>query len=105
MPFLGLDPRGFGRNHDIDLKALTEFDFPTHVRIHIGAVAGIKSEAGACHASQGGMQMRRGLMGFVTRAMGRYESFMRAYPPVDGKAPVLPDLFAGLDRAAIGLKP
>ena len=29
MPFLGIDPRRFGRNHDIDLKALTEFEFPS----------------------------------------------------------------------------
>jgi LmbE family N-acetylglucosaminyl deacetylase len=94
MPLLGIDPRRFGRNRDIDLKALTEFDFPVHVRINIAPVAAAKSQAGACHASQGGMQMRRGLMGLVTGLMGGNESFMRAYPPVQGKVRVLADLFA-----------
>ena len=33
MPIFGMDPRRFGRNKDVDLKALVEFDFPVHVRI------------------------------------------------------------------------
>ncbi len=96
MPFFGVDPRKFGRNKDIDLKALTEFKFPTHVRIDIGTVSKIKAEAGACHASQGGIQMRRGLMGFVTRALGENENYMRAQPPVGGKHRVARDLFEGV---------
>jgi LmbE family N-acetylglucosaminyl deacetylase len=96
MPLVGADPRRWGRNKDIDLKALTEFDFPTHVRINIRPVAKIKSEAGACHASQGGLQMRRGLMGIVTRYMGNHENFMRAYPPVNGRHRIHADLFEGI---------
>ena len=96
MPLFGVNPRRFGRNHDIDLKALTEFEFPVHVRINIATVAAAKSEAGACHASQGGMQMRRGVMGLVTRLMGQNESFMRAYPPVRSGYRVSKDLFAGI---------
>jgi hypothetical protein len=52
-----------------------------------------KREAGACHASQGGILMRRGLMGFATRALEKYENYMRVYPPVNGKTKVVKDLF------------
>jgi LmbE family N-acetylglucosaminyl deacetylase len=94
MPIFGVNPRKFGRNKDVDLKALTEFDFPVHVKINIRPVSKVKAEAGACHASQGGVQMRRGVMGLVTRLMGEYEDFMRAYPPVNGSHRVTHDLFA-----------
>lgn len=96
MPLLGMDPTRFGRNHDIDLKALTQFDFPVHVRMNIASVAARKASAAACHASQGGAQMRRGLMGVVTRLIGENESFMRAFPPVQGRLRVQNDLFAGI---------
>jgi LmbE family N-acetylglucosaminyl deacetylase len=96
MPLVGVDPTRYGRNRDIDLKALTEFDFPVHVRINITAVAAAKRAAGACHASQGGIQMRSGLMGMIMRVMGANESFMRAFPPVRGQSKVLNDLFAGI---------
>ena len=66
MPLVGVDPRRFGRNKDIDLKALTAFDFPVDVRIDTRSVAAVKTAASACHASQGGTAMRHGLMGFVT---------------------------------------
>ena len=82
MPLFGKDPTKFGRNGDINLKELAEVDFPVHVRMHTKSVADIKTRASAQHASQGGMQMRRGLMGFVSRVFGEREDFMRAYPPV-----------------------
>lgn len=93
MPILGMNPRKFGRNNDVDLVALTEYHFPTHVKIDIRTVAEIKREAGECHASQGGIQMRRGLMGFVSRFFGEHEDYMRAYPPVNGNGKVANDLF------------
>jgi LmbE family N-acetylglucosaminyl deacetylase len=96
MPIVGVNPRKFGRNKDIDLKALVEFDFPTHAKINISSVSQVKAEAGACHASQGGVQMRRGLMGVATRLMGEYENFMRAYPLVNGNFRVEKDLFEGI---------
>lgn len=96
MPIFGADPRRFGRNKDIDLKALTEFEFPVHVRIDTSSVAAVKAEAGACHASQGGIQMRGGLMGLAVRMMGGSESYMRAFPPVAGKFKVHQDLFDGI---------
>jgi LmbE family N-acetylglucosaminyl deacetylase len=82
MPLVGIDPRHFGRNKDVDLNALVDFDFPVHVRVDTHAASAAKVAASLCHASQGGAQMRRGLMGFVTRFFGEHEDYMRAYPPV-----------------------
>jgi LmbE family N-acetylglucosaminyl deacetylase len=96
MPLFGMDPTRWGRNKDIDLKSLAEVEFPTHARIDIQKVVETKREAGACHASQGGILMRRGLMGFATRTLEKHESYMRVYPPVNGKTKVVKDLFEGL---------
>ncbi|RPJ21232.1 MAG: GlcNAc-PI de-N-acetylase [Chloroflexi bacterium] len=94
MPLLGKDPSKWGRNGDINLKELAEVEFPVHVRLDITPVAEIKREAGAQHASQGGVGMRRGLMGFVTRLFGEKEDYMRAYPPIeDGPYKIAKDLF------------
>ena len=96
MPLIGKDPTKFGRNGDINLKELAEVDFPVHVRIHTKSVSDIKTKASAQHASQGGIQMRRGLMGFVTRLFGEREDFMQAYPPVAGDFKRKNDLFEGI---------
>lgn len=94
MPLFGKDPTKFGRNQDVNLKELAEVDFPVHVRVDISPVAEIKHEAGAQHASQGGVGMRRGLMGFITRLFGEREEYMRAYPPVaDRRYRISTDLF------------
>lgn len=94
MPLTGKDPTKWGRNGDINLKELAEVDFPVHVRLNVRSVARIKEKAGAQHASQGGVGMRRGLMGFVTRLFGEKEDFMRAYPPVEnGRLKIARDLF------------
>lgn len=95
MPLVGKNPRKWGRNGDIDLTELI-VDFPVHARIDIRPVEAIKAEAGAQHASQGGVGMRRGLMGFITKVFGEKESYMRAYPPVNGKMRVQSDLFDGI---------
>ncbi|MBN1452034.1 MAG: PIG-L family deacetylase [Anaerolineales bacterium] len=96
MPLFGMDPRRWGRNKDIDLKSLVDVECPTHTRIDIRDVVETKREAGACHASQGGILMRRGLMGLATRALEKHEEYMRAYPPVNGKTKVFKDLFEGI---------
>jgi LmbE family N-acetylglucosaminyl deacetylase len=93
MPLFGKDPRKFGRNGDINLKELAEVDFPVHVRLNIRSVTEAKRKASECHASQGGMQMRRGLMGFITRVFGEREDYMRAHPPVGGSFKRKSDLF------------
>ena len=97
MPLFGLDPRRWGRNKDIDLKSLAEVEFPIHARIDIRGVIETKREAGACHASQGGLLMRRGLMGLATRALEKHEDYMRIYPPANGKTKMVKDLFEGIN--------
>jgi LmbE family N-acetylglucosaminyl deacetylase len=95
MPLFGRDPHKFGRNGDVDLVALTGDEFPVHATIDYSPVARRKAEASACHASQGGVGMTQGLIGWAMRFTGARESFMRAYPPpVNGKREH--DLFAGV---------
>lgn len=96
LSLTGKDPTKWGRNGDINLKELAEVEFPVHVRLDIRSVSEIKKQAGAQHASQGGVGMRRGLMGFVTRVFGEKEDYMRAYPPVNGRFRKKHDLFDGL---------
>lgn len=95
MPLFGRDPKKFGRNGDIDLTDLL-VDFPIHVRLDLRSVSQIKSHASEQHASQGGGQMRRGLMRFITRFMGDREDYMRAYPTVNGSFKRQRDLFDGI---------
>lgn len=94
MKLFGRDPRKFGRNGDIDLQSIAEVDFPTHAKINIRSVDSIKAAAGACHASQGGVGMRKGFMGFFTKLFGEHEEYMQAYPPVSPGWKVKKDLLA-----------
>lgn len=94
MPFFGKDPTKFGRNGDIDMKSIAEVNFPTHARIDIRDVEGVKAAASACHASQGGAGMRRGIMGLFIKLFGEKEEYMQAYPPVIGPFRIKTDLFS-----------
>jgi len=96
MPLFGKDPTKFGRNGDINIKELADFSFPIHVRLNVRSAVDAKRRASECHASQGGMQMRRGLMGFITRIFGEREDYMRAYPPVQNEFKRGSDLFDGI---------
>ena len=96
MPLIGRDPAKWGRNGDIDLRQLAEVDFPVNVRLDIRKVAEIKREAGVQYASQGGIQMRHGLMGMVIRIFGGNEDFMQAYPILDFPDRRKSDLFDGI---------
>ncbi len=93
LRLLGKDPRKWGRNGDIDLQAIAEVHFPTHAKIDIRSVLDEKEAASVCHSSQGGRQMRRGVIGWFTRLMGEHEDYMRAYPPVGKGERVRRDLF------------
>jgi LmbE family N-acetylglucosaminyl deacetylase len=95
MPWFGKDPTRFGRNSDIDLTDLI-VDFPIHVRMDIRSVSEVKRRASAQHASQGGMQTRRGIMGLIMKVFGEREDYMRAYPPVNGDFGRKRDLFDGI---------
>ncbi len=94
LRLIGQDPRAYGRNGDIDLVSLTDVDFPTHARINYKPVAGIRKEAAACHARQGGAQMNKGFRGFINWLFGgNSETFMQAYPDPLQDQPVKQDLF------------
>jgi LmbE family N-acetylglucosaminyl deacetylase len=94
--FFGRDMRHFGRNKDIDLASITEVDFPIHARINFSSVSQLRDQASACHASQGGRQQSRGVMGIMRRLFGARETYMRSFPPpVRGR--VENDLFEGIN--------
>jgi N-acetyl-1-D-myo-inositol-2-amino-2-deoxy-alpha-D-glucopyranoside deacetylase len=94
MRMIGQDPHHFGRNKDIDLASLIEVDFPTHVKIDYRAVKDIRKAATACHASQGGASMDKGLRGLVTRLFGgHHDTFMQAFPEPEAGQKVKRDLF------------
>lgn len=84
----GGDPSRWGRNKDIDLESLANVSFPTHLQIDYSKVGDKKTAASACHASQGGAQMRKGFLGFVFRFFGEKDTYMQAYPPVSDDAPI-----------------
>ena len=94
LRLFGQDPRRFGKNKDVDLLPLAEVNFPIHTTINIRAVAHLKQQAFACHASQGG-GMPRGPATLMMRLIANKEHFMRAIP--DGKQQKMEtDLFAGV---------
>ena len=95
MPLCGKDPTKFGRNRDVNLRELAEVDFPVHVRVDTRAVAEIKREAGAQHASQGG-GVRRGPLGLLAKLFGEREEFMQAYPAIGARFRRKADLFEGI---------
>jgi LmbE family N-acetylglucosaminyl deacetylase len=96
LPLVGKDPRRFGRNEDIDLLELSGEDFPVHAQINYGPVVKEKTEATACHASQGGMASSGNwLVNLAFRLASGKDSFMRAYPEPDGR-PKEKDLFLGI---------
>ena len=96
-PLLGVNPRQFGRNKDIDMAAIVEDgNFPVHARIRCGEVRAKKEAASACHASQlGGTLPRRNLLGLLRQWLASDEHYMRAYPP-DEPGLRENDLFAGV---------
>jgi N-acetyl-1-D-myo-inositol-2-amino-2-deoxy-alpha-D-glucopyranoside deacetylase len=98
LPWFGQNPRKFGTNHDIDLVALTQVQFPIHAVIKLdGQAKAAKRAASACHRSQlAGGPAGGGLFGFFLRLTEGQEAFMRAYPePKPGKRRER-DLFEGV---------
>jgi LmbE family N-acetylglucosaminyl deacetylase len=95
LRLFGKDPRKYGRNHDIDLVAISEVDFPTHAVIDYRKVADIRDEASRCHASQGGGSLTGGLFAPLRRIFASKELYMQYYPqPKNGR--VERDLFEGI---------
>ena len=94
LKLFGKDPTKFGINGDIDLEALAKVSFPIHARISVRSVIEKKRAAGACHASQGGVQNQKGVRALLSRLF-EADTFMQAYPPIEGKTRVQRDLLAG----------
>jgi LmbE family N-acetylglucosaminyl deacetylase len=95
MELFGRDPTRYGQNNDINLKEIVEHDYPVHARIDYSSVARKRDLAVACHASQNA-GVSTGLIGWLTRLLRRRDTFMRAYPSVNGHLQEK-DLFAGLN--------
>lgn len=98
LKLIGRDPKHFGKNGDIDLEALVEFDFPIHARVSIADVLDQKSRATVCHSSQlpsmGGTLAR-----WFQKLFANEETFMRAVPTIAPKH-IERDLFEGITTAA-----
>lgn len=94
MRLVGRDPRKFGRNHDIDLAAIAEVDFPVNAVVNYREAAGLRDQASRCHASQGGASLTGGLFAPIRRYFASKELYIRAYPSTNGK--VERDLFEGI---------
>ncbi|HSF82719.1 MAG TPA: PIG-L family deacetylase [Anaerolineales bacterium] len=99
MPFLGMNPRHFGRNRDIDLTALIEdSNFPVHAKIACRPVAIQRDEAFQCHASQlTGASLRRGPLRWLQYLLANNDYFMRAFPPASADLRER-DIFEGLEQ-------
>ncbi len=96
MKLTGKDPHKFGRNGDIDLVSIAEVSFPVHAKINYYPVAQIRSQAAACHASQGGTQITSGgVIGRIRNFFGSKDLFMQAYPTPNRH--IATDLFEGLE--------
>ena len=96
LRLLGKDPTKYGKNKDIDLTQLA-VDFPVHTKVSYASVQEKKNAAAACHASQGGEGLTRGLMRWLAWLVGARpeDQFMQAYPePVENKISF--DLFEGI---------
>ena len=78
------------------MESIAKVSYPINARINFREVANIKDEASACHASQGGMEMTRGFLGWFRHTFQSNETFMRDYPRPARRA-IERDLFAGID--------
>lgn len=93
---VGKDPAKWGRNGDIDMESIAKVSYPVNAKINYREVAEIKDEASACHASQGGMEMTRGFLGWFRHTFQSNETFMREYPR-PARRTVERDLFAEIE--------
>lgn len=95
MPLFGQNPKQFGRNKDIDVTQLME-EFPIHATVTVSEAALKRKEAAsACHKSQLAGGLPRGPLNWIARRFQGKETFMRAYPPVNGNTKET-DLFEGV---------
>lgn len=91
----GGNPRAFGANKDIDLLSIANVSFPVHARINYQTVKDVRDRAAACHVSQGGAQMVKGVQAWLREFFQSQELFMQAFPE-PGKKYRINDLFEGV---------
>lgn len=96
MPLMGQDPTAIGRNKDIDLVEISQWETPVHTRINVAPYYAHKLAASRAHASQysGGPAYVRLMPSFIRRQFTDYETFTRAVPEPNGM--IESDLFAGI---------
>ena len=96
MPFWGADPSAIGRNKDINLVEIAQWDTPVTARIDVSAYEAQKDRASRAHASQygGGPVWLSKLPAFVRKQVLGIDTFTRAYPPPAGA--IERDLFSGI---------
>jgi mycothiol S-conjugate amidase len=96
MPLIGKDPTALGRNKDINLVEISQWETPVHSRIYVGDYQDAKLRASQAHASQfgGGPSWATSMPSALRRRLMDYDRFTRAYPPPNGA--VETDLFAGI---------
>jgi N-acetyl-1-D-myo-inositol-2-amino-2-deoxy-alpha-D-glucopyranoside deacetylase/mycothiol S-conjugate amidase len=99
MRVSGRHPEKFGRNHDIDLRAIAAHDYPPTTHIDIRRYYPIKQDASQCHASQlsGGPDR----FGRIQRWFMASEHFRLVEPRPDGLRLKERDLFAGVNDQAV----
>jgi N-acetyl-1-D-myo-inositol-2-amino-2-deoxy-alpha-D-glucopyranoside deacetylase len=93
MRLTGKDPRKLGRNGDIDLLPVAEANFPVNAMVDYRSVLKERSDAFACHASQGGKRTNN-LLQFFQKIFGVSDQYMREVPPPGKKREK--DLFEGI---------
>jgi LmbE family N-acetylglucosaminyl deacetylase len=96
MPLIGQDPTGFGRNKDINLLEISQWDTPVTARIFVGDYQLEKDAASRAHASQysGGPSWSRALPRPVRRRVIDYDLFTQAFPTPGRRTET--DLFDGV---------
>jgi LmbE family N-acetylglucosaminyl deacetylase len=96
MPLMGKDPTTLGRNKDINLVEISEWETPVHTRIDVIDYLPQKLAASRAHASQysGGPSFVRVLPRFMQKRFLGIDTYTRAFPAPNGS--VERDLFAGL---------
>ncbi len=95
MPLMRQDPSAIGRNKDINLVEISQWETPVHAQVDVEAYLSRKDEASRAHVSQysGGPNILRALPKPLRQRFLRTESFTRAFPAPNG---LERDLFAGV---------
>lgn len=100
-PLVGIDPTRMGRNKDMDFKEIAKIQWPIHVRIPVQDYSDVVQKAWACHASQHLSSSSGGILAWAFRRSTKYDTYMRAHPPVTGRLRER-DLFGGVKLSEAG---